>query len=187
MFDFSWAEIILIVIVSMVFIGPKDFPNIVRWFSDFIKKARKLAGEFHSHVDDMVKDPDLKAVKDQLMQLRHMNVKGVILNTIDRDGGLRDTFSNPPLAYTDPINSPSPSYITEDHTLKGGAYQGFDPHEEKEALDQPVDLEALEKADPAPLFLPPHIAQRLQVRRASPPSPSMIPPQIAKYKEQRHW
>lgn len=181
MFDFSWAELILIGIVSMIFIGPKDFPKVVHWFTDIIKKCRKMAREFHSQVDEMVKDTDLKEAKDQLMQLRHMNVKSVIMDAIDRDGTLQENL-NSPLNQTaiSPVNSyeipleekqseviPEYSLITDEIT-------------EKEP-----DLKILAQKDPAPSFLPPSIAQRLQIKRAAPPVPAMIPPQIATYKEQR--
>ncbi|MDI2091493.1 Sec-independent protein translocase protein TatB [Commensalibacter oyaizuii] len=186
MFDFSWAEILLIGIVSMIFIGPKDFPKVIRWFSDTLKKCRKMAGEFHNQVDEMVKDTDLKEAKDQLMELRHMNVKGVILGAIDRDGSLQDTFKNPPLSsHTALTGSGNQGFETTDINPTPYIGSAVDHTGVEEDVDNDIDVEALERDDPAPTFFPPPVAQRMQVRRASPPSPPMIPPQIAKYKEQR--
>lgn len=181
MFDFSWAELILIGIVSMIFIGPKDFPKVVHWFTDIVKKCRKMAREFHSQVDEMVKDSDLKEAKDQLMQLRHMNVKSVILNAIDRDGSLQENLNSPvnqtaisPVeSYEIPLKPQEPALIPEYAASVD------------DMIDTEPDFQVLAQKDPAPLFLPPSIAQRLQVKRSAPPVPPMIPPQIATYKEER--
>lgn len=177
MFDFSWAELILIGIVSMIFIGPKDFPKIVYWFSDVVKKCRGMAREFHSQVDEMVKDPDLKEAKDQLMKLHRMNIKSAILDVIDRDRTLQENLNSPlnqtsiqsPKPYEIPFSNKEPEIIPE--------YLASTDHKEP-------DLEALAKKDPAPIFFPPAIAQRLQVKRSAPPVPAMIPPQIVNYREQ---
>lgn len=184
MFGFSWAEILLIGVVSMVFIGPKDFPKILKWLSDMIKKCRKMASEFHSQVDEVIKDPDLKEAKNQLLQLRNLNVKGAILNAIDRDGSLQNTLRDSPLSDT-AMSSPASDYSEvaqgEIKPIPGTIEDIHDDWQKEEN----IDYEALEKSDPAPIFFPPSIAQRVQVRRAAPPSPAMIPPHISKYKEQR--
>ncbi len=181
MFDFSWAELILIGIVSMIFIGPKDFPKILSWFSDIVKRCRGMAREFHSQVDEMVKDSDLKEAKDQLMKLRRMNIKSAILDVIDRDGTFQENFNSSlnqtsiqsSNHYEIPFTNKQPEIISKYFTSV------------EEANREELNLEVLAKIDPAPIFLPPAIAQRLQVKRAAPPVPAMIPPQIANYKEQR--
>ena len=66
MFDFAWSEIAMIAAVALVVIGPKDLPVALRAISGFIKKARRMAGEFQTHVDEMMRDADLKDVKDSL-------------------------------------------------------------------------------------------------------------------------
>lgn len=208
MFDFSGAEIMLIGVVSMIFIGPKDFPKVVRWGADALKKCRAMAREFHSQVDEMVKDTDLKEAKDQLMQLRHMNVKSVILDAIDKDGTLQETLNSPlqsslgqtalsPVSspVTNPVSSAIPSRgltgTKEDYaaSLQQGTLS-VDSVSSLEGwtLEQPdrePDWETLNRDDPAPNFLPPAIAKRLQVKRAAPPVPAMIPPQIAASKDER--
>lgn len=184
MFGFSWAELFLIGVVAMVFIGPKDFPKVLKWLSGIVKKCRQMASEFHSQVDDVIKDPDLKEAKDQLLKLRSMNVKGAILNAIDRDGSLQNTLRDSPLSDT-AISSPSSHYseIAEGDIKPIPGM--IDVAEDDWHKEDEVDYDALEAKDPAPIFFPPHIAQRVQVRRAAPPSPAMIPPHISKYKEQR--
>nr|WP_298795612.1 Sec-independent protein translocase protein TatB [uncultured Acetobacter sp.] len=96
MFDFAWSEIALIGAVALVVIGPKDLPVAIRGLAGFVKKARKLAGEFQSHVDEMVREADLTEVRDHVRDLRNLNVRGRIMKAIDGDGTLARSFDEPP-------------------------------------------------------------------------------------------
>ena len=63
MFDFAWSEIALIGIVALVAIGPKDLPVAIKAVAEMIKKARRMAGEFQTHVDEMVREANLHDVR----------------------------------------------------------------------------------------------------------------------------
>ena len=63
MFDFAWSEIVLIGVVALVAIGPKDLPIAMKAVSGAMKKARRMAAEFQTHVDDMMRDADLGEVR----------------------------------------------------------------------------------------------------------------------------
>src|SRR6201999_1518626 len=97
MFDFAWSEIAIIAAVALVVIGPKDLPVALRAISGFVKKARRMAGEFQTHVDEMMRDADLKDVKDSLNQIRNFDFRGTVEKAIDPDHSLRDTFAGNPL------------------------------------------------------------------------------------------
>lgn len=96
MFDFAWSEIALIGAVALVVIGPKDLPVAIRGLAGFVKKARKMASEFQSHVDEMVREADLTEVRDHVRDLRNLNVRGRIMKAIDGDGALARSFEEPP-------------------------------------------------------------------------------------------
>ncbi|CCT59073.1 sec-independent protein translocase TatB [Acetobacter pasteurianus 386B] len=96
MFDFAWSEIALIGAVALVVIGPKDLPVAIRGLAGAVKKARKLAGEFQSHVDEMVREADLTEVRDQVRDLKNLNVRNRIMKAIDSDGTLSSSFAPPP-------------------------------------------------------------------------------------------
>ena len=100
MFDFAWSEIALIGVVALIAIGPKDMPVAIKAVSEVIKKARRMAGEFQTHVDEMVREADLGEVRDQINQIRSFDLKGVIKRTIDEDGSLERTLTEDPFATT---------------------------------------------------------------------------------------
>src|SRR5580704_7718981 len=114
MFDFAWSEIALIAGVALVVIGPKDLPVALRAISGFMKKARRMAGEFQTHVDEMMRDADLKDVKDSLNQIRNFDFRGTVEKAIDPDHSLRDTFSGNAL-------EPSTTTVSEPETGEAAA------------------------------------------------------------------
>lgn len=98
MFDFAWTEIALIGVVALIAIGPKDLPVAIKTVAGFVKKARRMAGEFQGHVDEMVREANLHEVRDQITQLRNFNIKAEIEKHVDGDGSLRSTFNENPMA-----------------------------------------------------------------------------------------
>lgn len=149
MFDFAWTEIALIGVVALVAIGPKDMPVAIRTVAELIKKARRMAGEFQTHVDEMVKDASLDEVRDQINQIRNFDIKGEIERAVDADGTLRDSIAVNPLDQ----NWTPPSIDT---AMLGG-----------EAA--PAAVATAEPVIEAPAFIPPEIAHR-------PEPPAFIPP-----------
>ena len=102
MFDFAWSEIALIGVVALVFIGPKDLPVAIKAVAEMVKKARRMAGEFQTHVDEMVREANLHEVRDQFNELRRMDIKGQILKAVDSDGSIRKTLHENPVDFTPP-------------------------------------------------------------------------------------
>ena len=97
MFDLAWSEIALIGVVALVAIGPKDLPIAIKAVAEMVKKGRRMASEFQGHVDEMVREANLHEVRDQINDLRTMDVKGRILSAVDGDGSLRRTINEDPL------------------------------------------------------------------------------------------
>jgi sec-independent protein translocase protein TatB len=95
MFDFAGSEIAIIGVVALVLIGPKDMPIAIRAVARTLKKARRLAGEFQQHVDEMVREADLGDVQSTFQDLNGMNLKQAIANAVDHDGSLRRAFDEP--------------------------------------------------------------------------------------------
>jgi sec-independent protein translocase protein TatB len=150
MFDFAWSEIALIGVVALVLIGPKDLPVAIKAITAMIKKARRMAAEFQTHVDDMVKDADLHEVRDQIREFRSLDIRGTIARAVDTDGTIRKAFEdplrNPPPPPAVSPAEPLPETIVEAHpefSVDASATPSFIP---------PV---AAEPEPPVPAFIPP--------------------------------
>src|SRR5215472_15031442 len=103
MFDFAWSEIGLIGVVALIAIGPKDMPAAIKAITGVIKKARRMAGEFQTHVDEMMRDADLAEVRNQINEIRNFDFKGEIERAVDADGSIRETFASNPFEPAVPV------------------------------------------------------------------------------------
>src|SRR5215470_4469986 len=75
MFDIGWSEMLIIGVVALVVIGPKELPGALKTFAFWMRQARKLAREFQAGVDDMIRQAELNEAKkmpllDHLIELR---------------------------------------------------------------------------------------------------------------------
>jgi sec-independent protein translocase protein TatB len=66
MFGIDSPELMVIAIVALIVIGPKELPNLLRSWGKWMAKMRGMAAEFRGHVDEMVRQSDLDEVKKQL-------------------------------------------------------------------------------------------------------------------------
>ena len=63
MFDMGWDEMLLIGVVSLVVIGPKDLPKVLRQAGIWARRARDMASEFQRGVEEMTRDAELDTLK----------------------------------------------------------------------------------------------------------------------------
>ncbi|MCA3673985.1 MAG: twin-arginine translocase subunit TatB, partial [Methylobacterium sp.] len=52
MFDISWGEFIIVGVVALIVIGPKELPGVIRAVGRSLAKLRTMAGEFRAQFDD---------------------------------------------------------------------------------------------------------------------------------------
>lgn len=70
MLDFGWQEFMVVAIATVLVVGPKELPRVFRTLTGFMKKARSLAGEFHSAMDDMAREADLDDIKKEITKVK---------------------------------------------------------------------------------------------------------------------
>ena len=59
MFDIASSEFLLVMLIALVVIGPKDLPKVLRVVGNWVGKARRVANQFRGHLDDMVRESEL--------------------------------------------------------------------------------------------------------------------------------
>ena len=79
MFGIDSSEFLLIAIVALVVIGPKELPGLLRTWGKWMAQMRSMASEFRGHVDEMVRQSELDEVKKQL----ESTATGVDLQALD--------------------------------------------------------------------------------------------------------
>ena len=97
MLGLDWTELALILVVAVVVIGPKDLPDAVRGIAKGIQKLRRMAGEFQTQVDEVVREAKLEDVRSQINEIRNFDFRSVVEKEVDKDGTLRKTFTEDPI------------------------------------------------------------------------------------------
>jgi sec-independent protein translocase protein TatB len=65
MFDVGWSELMLIGVVALVVVGPKDLPRLMRQAGQWSTKAKDMARQFRSGFDTMVQEAELDDMREQ--------------------------------------------------------------------------------------------------------------------------
>lgn len=73
MFDIGWTEMLVIAIVMIVVVGPKDLPRMLRTFGKTTAKLRAMAGDFQKQFNEALKEAELDEVKKSVDELRNLN------------------------------------------------------------------------------------------------------------------
>jgi sec-independent protein translocase protein TatB len=89
MFDLSFAELALIVIVAVIFIGPKDLPVVLRAVSKALKSIRGFGRELHKAFDDLSKESGVADIEREVRMLQ------------GDDGKLYESYDMPQLRRQD--------------------------------------------------------------------------------------
>ncbi len=70
MFEIGWTEMLVIAVVMIVVVGPKDLPGMLRTFGKTTKKLRSMAGDFQKQFNEALKEAELDDVKKSVDSLR---------------------------------------------------------------------------------------------------------------------
>jgi len=167
MFDFAWSELGLIAVVAMILIGPKDMPVAIRSVTGWIKKARRMASEFQTHVDEMVREADLGDIRSSINEIRNFDIRGQIEKAVDADGSIRATFTENPL-------EPSVTSV-EEIAIAEPVVAELAPPQDEVAAVAPEPVPCMPKA---PAFVPPNMVHPIATARAEAEPPAFIPPEV---------
>jgi sec-independent protein translocase protein TatB len=69
MFDIAWSKLMLIGVVALIVIGPKDLPAVLRTLGEAIGKLRRMADEFRGQFNDAMKEAELDGLKKDFTDL----------------------------------------------------------------------------------------------------------------------
>ena len=83
MFDFfSWQHIIIMLVVALVVVGPKDLPRLMNMAGKWAGKARAMAGEFRRSFDEMARESELAELRKEIDDLKKNNPVTDVANSL---------------------------------------------------------------------------------------------------------
>ena len=81
--DFGWTELLVISIVLIVVIGPKDLPKVLRGFGRTMTSVRRMAGDFRKQFDDALREAELDDVRRLTDDVRSLDPRRQIKDALD--------------------------------------------------------------------------------------------------------
>lgn len=104
MFDIGWPELLVVAIVLIIVVGPKDLPPMLRAFGRTTKKLRGMASEFRGQFDDALREAELDDVKKTFDEARKLNPMQTIRDAVNP---LKDTANSIRSDIEKTVNAPS--------------------------------------------------------------------------------
>ncbi len=94
MFDIGWQELFLVALITIIVVGPKELPRVIRTVTLWIRKVRSMAREFQDGIDDLAREADLDDLRKEIETGGGMDLEDEISRTIDPSGELRDVATD---------------------------------------------------------------------------------------------
>jgi len=88
MFDIGWSELVVIAVVALIAIGPKELPGVLRTVGQWMGKARKMAAEFQGQFNEAMREAemaDLKKSFDDIKDVATGFSTGNIMTSLQKD------------------------------------------------------------------------------------------------------
>ena len=115
MLDIGWSEMMVVAVLVLIIMGPKELPQALRTITAFVRKGKELAGEFRSGVDDLVREADLEGARDVVNSATPHSLRQSIESVVDPEQSLKKSA----VELTDSVQEaarPLPSETPSDQT-----------------------------------------------------------------------
>ena len=131
MLDIGWTELLAIAVLTILVVGPKDLPKVLRTVGQWTARARAITREFQDSLDDMVRQSELDEVKREIEATTYNKI-GTLDDIVDPTGSADKIFDLP--SGTD-----SPPAAAGGEAAGAGAAPPVAPAPEAAAADTPPE------------------------------------------------
>jgi sec-independent protein translocase protein TatB len=101
MFDIGWSELLVVAVVTVIFIGPRELPKMLMAVGRWTAKARAVAREFQSGLEDMAREAEMEDVKKSVESAARIDL-GInphnILDSTGKPGDISGPAASAPAA-----------------------------------------------------------------------------------------
>ena len=146
MFDIGWTEMLVVAVVALLVIGPKDLPRALRTVGHWVGKVKGIAREFQDSVDDMVRESELEEFRQGAKKLAEGDLD-VCDESIDPTGGHEGPFAGPTGVEGRPRTAPPAREMLSSEEPATTADES-DPVESDPVESDPVESEVAVESDP---------------------------------------
>jgi sec-independent protein translocase protein TatB len=91
MFDIGWQELFLIGLITILVIGPRELPRVLRTVVAAVRKMRGLANDFQRGIDELARETELDDIRQDLERTATLDLERDLKETIDPTGELSNS------------------------------------------------------------------------------------------------
>lgn len=135
MLDLGWTELLLIGIVALIVVGPKDLPGMFRTVGNFVGKAKRMARDFSQAMNDAADDAGVKDVSDTLRK-----ASNPVGSAMDEAKKATSTFTQ------DTMAGPKKSAMSEDRAADAEKIRQKSAEVAQDRLDREAEERAAKEA-----------------------------------------
>ncbi|MGO1074361.1 Sec-independent protein translocase protein TatB [Inquilinus sp. CA228] len=153
MFGFDWSELMIIVVVALIVLGPKDLPRALYQLGKWTRHARRITGEFQRHVDDIVRQAELEEVRKTVQDAaKSLDVRGQVAEHVNT---VLDPVKDIKQAFDKAAPGATPLAEPDKAATNGQAVPGPQPVEGPQpGPTAPAPETPAAAAEPAPAIVP---------------------------------
>jgi sec-independent protein translocase protein TatB len=141
MFDIGWSELLLIGVVALIAIGPKELPGALRTLGQWMGKVRRMASEFQNQFHEAMREAELADLKKEVDEMAtkaqsyaHFDPIDDIRKDLEKAAGpppdldtLTDTAASPPPSAATPSAATPPTETSPAETSPASAPAATEP------------------------------------------------------------
>ncbi|AUC96933.1 Sec-independent protein translocase protein TatB [Bradyrhizobium sp. SK17] len=158
MFDIGWSELVVIAVVALIAIGPKELPGVLRMVGQWMGKARKMAAEFQGQFQEAMREAEMADLKKSFDEVREaatgITSGGNIMTSLQKDVSDALQIDKPvdaqvASAIDAPVTSTGDAPVTPT-TPVAPTPETFVEAETHAATSEPLAVTSEVKSEPAP-------------------------------------
>jgi len=151
MFDVGWSELLLIGIVALIAIGPKELPGALRTLGQWMGKVRRMASEFQSQFHEAMREAELADLKKEVDEMATKAQSYAHFDPIEDIRKDIESAASPPAALDTPLTeTPAPQTATPQTTTETAAATPSPPASEPAPSAPAAPAESASAPAPAP-------------------------------------
>ena len=92
MFDIGWQELFLIAVATILVVGPRELPRVLRTVIAALRKVRGLANDFQRGMDELAREADLDDIRKDLEKSADLDLESKLKDEIDSTGEITNSM-----------------------------------------------------------------------------------------------
>ena len=90
MFDIGWQELFLIGLITILVVGPREIPRVLRTVMAAVRRVRGLANDFQRGIDELARETELDEIRRDLEKSATLDLERELEETIDPKGEMSE-------------------------------------------------------------------------------------------------